>query len=114
MKLGAPHYYQPHSILCKGCGVEIAGMTGTGRHRRFGQHPTYREMKIKFDDGSFHVTNICSSCLPIFRDDPKKLQALHTADLMYLRSQVPQLSQKVGKRRAVECVAATTRAVGLL
>ena len=114
MKLAAADYYSPERVLCKACGVEIAGFVGEGRSLRFRQHPHYREVKIAFDDGTFHVTCLCDVCIRREEmSDPKFLQALHTADLWTLRKQVPTLAQKCGKRKAVEVVGVTTRAVAL-
>lgn len=80
-------------LFCKLCGSSIAGyrasldkgssvdgqIMGT-RTVRFMRSSIYAEMKIEFEDGSFHVTSGCSNCL-----NPNlskaHLKELHVADM---------------------------------
>lgn len=112
MRLLKPDYFRPGQVLCKSCGVEIAGVVGVGRRAHFENHPNYRELKILFDDGSMHVTNCCSTCLPKL-DNPTTLDKLHLADLHYMEKEVPELRGMIRNRRAVRIVAATNRPVAL-
>lgn len=64
-------------LFCKVCGTAIAGVQEMVRGRRQTRHglwiedhvhvwrrfPNYAELKMEFEDGSFHVTNGCNQCL---------------------------------------------------
>lgn len=81
-------------LFCKICGSAIAGKRTqvTGRRRTmtgewiedhlqtFVRFNNYGEIKIEFEDGSFHVTNGCSQCLNI-NLAPDVLFELHNADM---------------------------------
>lgn len=83
-------------LFCKVCGSAIAGMQSTIKGRRldpatkqwieehvleFRRFHNYAELKMQFEDGSYHVTNGCKTCLsgtlPI-----EKLHELHIADML--------------------------------
>lgn len=71
------------SILCKVCGVTIRKLIASEQHEeitRVGNRtvirerlvlaslPNYREVLLKCDDGSAHVTPVCDSCAPRLND----------------------------------------------
>jgi hypothetical protein len=41
----------------------------------------YAEMKIKFADGTAHVTNLCKECTSKARNNPELLMAIYNADI---------------------------------
>jgi hypothetical protein len=106
--LKRPDYYRPGQVLCKRCGIEIAGMVGEGRKMRFVYHGLYREVKMLMDDGSRHVTNVCSKCA-VGVDDVALLQALHDADML----QMTGAPESIKNRKVVQFLAATNRPVAM-
>lgn len=64
-------------LFCKVCGSAIAGVQESVRGMRqtrqglwveervlaWRRFPNYAELKMEFEDGSFHVTNGCRNCL---------------------------------------------------
>ena len=64
-------------IFCKCCSYIIAEQRG----RTFWRSRIYAEIKIKFADGTMHVTNLCSGCIPKVRKDRELLMALYQADI---------------------------------
>lgn len=48
-----------NALFCKLCGKKIGFRDRRGFHRT----DDYAEVKIRFDDGSYHVTNGCKRCL---------------------------------------------------
>lgn len=81
-------------IFCKACGTSIGGVQETIKGRRregdgrwvedrtsgFRRFSNYVEIKMQFEDGSFHVTNGCRNCLND-KLTPEQLQELHHADM---------------------------------
>lgn len=81
------------AISCKLCGTVIAermerpigyeigrsGQTVKVVAREFVRFPIYTEIKIAFDDGSYHVTHGCSNCI-VSALPPAVLAELHQAD----------------------------------
>lgn len=64
-------------LFCKVCGSMI------GRYEEgFGlkRLPLYAELKMRFTDGSYHVTNGCIDCLSRIKT-PEQMHELHQADL---------------------------------
>lgn len=90
-------------LFCKICGSAIAGMQSRIKGRRldaatkqwieehvleYKTFHNYAELKILFEDGSYHVTNGCKTCLS--GDIPvEKLHELHTADLLHESQDYP-------------------------
>lgn len=66
-------------IACKVCGTPISEphkQSGRPVHAR-----NYAEVKLKWPDGSMHVTNLCKKCVPLVVDEPEALLALYNADI---------------------------------
>jgi hypothetical protein len=85
-------------IHCKLCYTDIAGLVevetrrdrenGTPRTvlvQRFQYFPNYKEIKIKFDDGTSHITNICSQCLQQLKKE--ELEVLYLSDIIQLNEE---------------------------
>lgn len=77
------------TLFCKICGDTIAGVTprikGSGPEinvhvPRFTRFSNYAEVKFAVNDGSYHVTNGCRSCLGSGLT-PAALQELYEADM---------------------------------
>ena len=114
-------HMQLQEILCKVCGTSIAGMSeevvsrGQDRNgqtiitmqRRFLRHHNYAEIKIKFTNGSFHVTNGCSNCLSESLL-PEQLQELFWVDVM----REPASFTDSDRKRIAERVSALMRGTG--
>ena len=100
-KLKAPMYLtfdrrgRISQILCKGCGCEIAKQTPRG----FVRGTNYAELKMGFDDGSFHVTNLCSACVKDASRDAAFCASLHKADMDQMEAEDPQMKQMNYKGR---------------
>lgn len=89
----------PHGTIlklyCKCCGRIIAfGMGSTIK-----RVPEYMEIKIMFDDGAPHVTNICKPCAMDAGAEDKRqmLLDMFNADMDFLALDVPRLAEM--KRR---------------
>lgn len=102
-------------VYCKMCGVEIAGLVerpkGSGPKNsimvtKFIRFPNYAEIKMEFDDGSFHVTNGCNVCLH------EELSANDLLDL-YLADCADQKTP-VGSRKPIRVVEFDTTAQGIV
>jgi hypothetical protein len=75
-------------IYCKVCGTVIATYEGP---RAVRYNKNYTEIKIKFDDGSFHVTNLGSECLRNVRADKNLLLQVYLADMENMLAESPDL-----------------------
>jgi hypothetical protein len=64
-------------VFCKVCAYVIAEQRG----RMFWRSRLYSEMKIKFADGTAHVTNLCKECTSVARRDPELLMKIYEADI---------------------------------
>jgi hypothetical protein len=86
---------QIEELFCKVCGSAIGGMTSQVKGRRFEsatktwieehvlefrRFHNYAELKMQFEDGSYHVTNGCRTCLSATLI-PEQLHELHIADM---------------------------------
>jgi hypothetical protein len=129
MTLARPNYMCYHSnnevkeIFCKLCGAQIAGerrvLLNTRKDKntgkiieeysvKFQRLPTYAELKMQFEDGSYHVTNGCSSCMQMHLH-PEVLQELYDADAEEMK---PELNMP--PRKAVKAVAIATDQKGIV
>lgn len=81
-------------IFCKVCGTNIARATPDGRMVR---RPNYTEIKMKFSDGSFHVTNLCKSCVENIGDRKDVMLDMYEADIDEMSLEAPQLLALKGK-----------------
>lgn len=98
-------------IYCKSCGTQIAHM----ENLRLKLHDNYVEMKLRFDDNSFHVTNICAGCMDAVASDPANLQALHDADIDQMSAELNSDALEFYKaRQNPRCVAADLKQRGLI
>lgn len=82
-------------IFCKVCGSPIAGMRARSAGRRltrdrqwvelveirFRRLSNYTDLKIQFEDGSYHVTNGCKNCLSE-NLTIEQMTELHVADML--------------------------------
>lgn len=50
-------------LHCKKCGKLIGKLVTAGDGSKVFERYNYLEMKVRCDDGSFHVTNGCDKCL---------------------------------------------------
>ena len=80
-------------LYCKVCGAKIGHRDRMG----FVRTPDYAEVKIRFDDGSFHVTSGCKNCLST-KMDKRILQEMYEADC------ADDKNCRMGDRRPVEVV----------
>lgn len=113
-----------HEVRCKFCGTTIMGWRQVGQPEidvipdqqhtrlitqkvallRFG---TYRELLIRFDDGSLHITPVCNDC--VNKDfTPEQLEDCHLCDmedLYYCCSDANQreVHEKLALRKPVGC-----------
>lgn len=102
--------YMPNGAIkwlyCKVCGAQI------GRYEQdrkgFVRNSMYAEVKIQFDDGSYHVTNGCKNCIKMSLA-PDTLQEMYEADC----EDAPSCSSGKG-RMAVQAVAVSYDQQGLL
>jgi hypothetical protein len=112
---------QLEEIMCKACGTSIGSISeevvNRGQDRngttvvtvraRFIRHHNYAEIKIKFTNNSFHVTNGCSNCLSESLL-PHQLQELYWADVL----REPASFTDNDRKRVAERVAALMRGTG--
>jgi hypothetical protein len=91
-ELECPEYLQRtrngaiRRIFCKVCSYIIAEQRG----RIFWRSRIYAEMKLKFEDGTMHVTSLCQGCLPKVRRDPEALMAIYNADIDDMAKEDPR------------------------
>lgn len=82
-------------LFCKVCGVEI----GEYRRGNFIRHTNYAEMKIQFEDGTKHVTNMCTKCMgPVSRDKTLMI-ACHRADIDVMVKEIPAMARELLRAR---------------
>lgn len=102
-------------IYCKVCGEEIAGLVdrpkGSGVKNavlvsRFIRFPNYAEIKMIFDDISYHVTNGCKTCL----HEGMPLETL----LELYKADCAEQGTEPGSRRPVEVVQVDYTAQGIV
>lgn len=74
-------------IFCKCCGYIIAEQRG----RIFWRSRVYAEIKMRFADGTAHVTQLCQGCLPKVRRNPDALMAMYNADLDDMAQDDPRI-----------------------
>lgn len=95
-------------IFCKCCGYIIAEQRG----RSFWRSRIYAEIKIKFDDGTMHVTNLCQGCVPNVRRDPELLLAVYHADIDDMVKEDPT-ADKFREKERPRVVAIDTKLRGI-
>ena len=83
-------------IFCKVCGAIIADSANGNRLR---YRSNYAEAKIKFSDGSMHVTNVCKRCLPRLSASADLMNLVHKADIADLAEAVPELGRHADRKR---------------
>lgn len=99
IQLARPNFIERSSgggitgIYCKLCGMQIAHPF----NNRIVYSQQYMEIKLQFEDGSFHVTNLCKVCAADIGDHPDKMEALYEADIAEMAEQVPSLADLSGK-----------------
>jgi hypothetical protein len=81
-------------LFCKVCGAQIAQRTRRGQMNFF---DNYAEVKFRFLDGSFHVTNLCANCVKAVQKDRLLAKEVHDADIDFMARSVPGLTAQ--KRR---------------
>lgn len=84
-------------LNCKICGTTIGKMETVNGRSVFIRLSNYLEVKIRCDDGSFHVTNGCAKCL-------KNNLSLDTASALLRRDGLFDAGLNT-KRKPVEIVA---------
>lgn len=109
-------------IMCKVCGIVIAGITETTTERtardgklivtkirQFQRFHNYAELKLKFTDGSHHVTNGCVDHMVMGLTKPQQ-RALFEADV----NMAPSGYTKDHITRSPAMVVAVGRAEGIV
>jgi len=94
MKYHPQHPTTLEEILCKGCAAPISGLIEDDRLQDvkviggvrtiirkmiWASHPNYAEITVNFNDGSKHVTNICTKCVTTLTIPD--LEGMYAADL---------------------------------
>lgn len=93
MTLARPDYIERDPIgrmirlYCKVCGKLI------GMDRRGGFHRlhNYGELKMKFLDGSDHVTNLCHDCIPLVAKSRELMMEVYQADVDDMGAEMPAM-----------------------
>lgn len=94
LELNKPHFVdynesnQAIRVYCKVCGATIAD-TVRGHFHRF---KNYAEMKMRFSNGSYHVTSGCNKCISLAIKDEDLRLAMHQADIDDMIREVPELA----------------------
>lgn len=95
-------------IFCKCCGYIISEQRG----RTFWRSRIYAEIKIRFADGTAHVTHICRQCIPEVQRDKQALMDLYNADLDEMVLEDPRMEMFRDKSEP-KIVAIDTKARGI-
>lgn len=95
-------------MFCKNCGTQIGLVIGD----RFSRLENYAELKLRFSDGTFHVTNICAGCIEPVTADPARMQAIHDADIDYMALSMP-IVEIYKNRSDPRCVGVDTKQRGI-
>jgi len=95
-------------LYCKVCGV-VTGTEVAGRFQRLRNHA---EIKMRFEDGSNHVTSICHDCVSKAYASSELMQALHDADMYYMSFAADVRDLYLG-RTAPQCVAVELKRQGI-
>lgn len=98
------------AIGCKVCGEGIAGTDAKGFYR----FANYGEMKMKFRNGEFHVTNLCHKCMETARRDVDLMYELFCADIDLMAKEIPSLKALKNQGAPLRCVATDTRRLGIV
>lgn len=98
------------ALYCKCCGVRIGK-----EYRRGGfvRHTNYAELKLRFEDGSHHVTNCCKLCADIAINDPELMEAMHDADINVMVQDVPAMAGQWWRGKPM-CVWVDKKRMGIL
>lgn len=75
-------------IYCKCCGAKIARDNGQMLLR----NKQYAEVKIRFSDKTHHVTNCCTTCVPLLRVDKNLIMAVYEADVAAMIEEIPEIA----------------------
>lgn len=84
------------ATYCKVCGKQIGRMDSKGRFMHLRNHT---DMKIKFADGSAHVTCLCKGCVKAVYDKPAMLLALYEADIRDQMQFIPEMESYLNKEK---------------
>jgi hypothetical protein len=74
---------QTLNMFCKVCGTQIYGTLTI--HDKL-----YAELKMRFSDGTSHITNLCRNCVPIVSGSTKLMNELHKADMKYMAADMDE------------------------
>jgi|SRR5580765_2997296 len=113
-------------LFCKVCGTAIGGLVtqvkGTRITRegkqieeqiiRFRRYHNYVEVKMQFEDGSYHVTCGCNQCMSV-NLTPEQLDELHQADMSVEEEIYPGQEEHMA-RKAAMVVAIRTDGGGII
>ena len=102
-------------LFCKNCGIPIGGLeVAEKENKKFERHGNYAEIKMRFSDGTFHVTNICTGCIAEVTGDPDLMQQIHDADIEQLALNHPTLQELYSTRTDPRCVGLDTKQRGMV
>lgn len=97
-------------LYCKNCGAQIGGLNEINA---FVRYRNYVELKLLFDDGSHHVTNICAGCVDAVVSDAERMQALHDADIAQMHLDNRALYHSYVDRINPRCIAMDDKQRGI-
>lgn len=88
------------AVLCKLCGAQVRGLVPHEQYQNrlvMVSLPLYEEITIEFDDGSAHVTPLCSPCAEHL--SPEDLEDIYAADMREMDSVARKRGGPVAWRR---------------
>lgn len=93
MTLKRPDYIEYDKIgrmirlFCAVCGTVI----GEDRRGNFFRFTNYAELKMKFDNGQMHVTNLCTDCVVVVAQSPELMLEVYHADIDEMATEIPEM-----------------------
>lgn len=92
-------------LYCKNCGTQIAGVMYTKKFPggKFTRMKNFAEMKMRFDDNSFHITVLCTGCIDAVAGNKLRMQAMYDADIEAMNMS-DELADVYAHRKNPKCV----------
>ncbi len=114
-KISRPEYIERNdqgkiaNIYCKACGVPIA----VSRSAHMKRLVNYTEVRMRFADGTQHVTNMCRACVPKIRRSESVMMEIYYADIADMLKVNPALDVLLAGKTKPRIVAVDTSQKGL-